>query len=109
MLSFYGPRSAGFVSSVGVDDPATGQQATLVAIRFVKSDRWLIDYVHRGHTSRYISQANFAPNGFLPGSAKETFWTWAILAFGFLGVVAIVAFLDRWLARGGRRAAGEAV
>ena len=109
LMSFYGPRSAGFVSSVGVDDPATGEQATLVAIRFVKTDRWRIDYVHRGHSSRYISQANFAPSGFLPGSHTETFWTWAILVLGFLGVVALVAFLDRLLARGGRRAAGEAV
>ncbi len=108
VLSFYGPKSAGFVSSVGVDDPATGEQATLVAIRFAKTDRWLVDYLHRGHSSRYISQANFAPQGFLPGSDNETFWTWAILALGFLGVVAIVVLLDRWLARGGRGAAGEA-
>ncbi len=109
VLSFYGPKSAGFVSSVGFDDAATGEQATLVAIRFVKSDRWLIDYLHRGHSSRYISQTNYAPSGFLPGSHVETLWTWAILVLGFLGVVAIVVFLDRRLARGGRRAAGEAV
>ena len=109
VLSFYGPKSAGFVSSVGVDDPVTGEHATLVAIRFVKTDRWLVDYLHHGHSSRYVSQTNYAPNGFLPGSDTETFWTWAILVLGFLGVVAIVVVLDRWLARGGRRAVGEAV
>jgi hypothetical protein len=109
ILSFYAPGKAGFVSAVGIDDEATGERSTLVAIRFVKSDRWLIDYLRTGHSSQYISQANFAPPGFLPGSHEETFWTWTILVLGFLGVVAIVAFLDRWLARGGRRAAGEPV
>jgi hypothetical protein len=109
ILSFYGPGKAGFVSSIGTDDEGTGERATLVAIRFVKTDRWLIDYLRTGHSSRYVSQSNFAPHGFLPGSHEETVWTWLILVVGFLGVVAIVAFLDRWLARGGRRAAGEPV
>ena len=108
ILSFYGPKAAGFVSSVGVDDGAGGH-STLVAVRFAKTDgRWLVDYLHHDQSSRFVSQANYAPHGFLPGSHTETLWTWAILVLGFAAVVAIVAFLDRWLSRGGRGAEGQA-
>ena len=109
ILSFYGPKSVGFVTSFGVDDPWSGEQSTLVAIRFAKSDRWLIDYLRRGHSSRYVSQATYAPHGFLPGTHEETLWTWSVLVLGFAGVVFLVVLADRWLARGPKRQASEAV
>ena len=108
VLSFYGPKSVGFVASIGSDDVVTGERSTLVAIRFAKKDRWLIDYLHRGHSSAFVSQATYAPPGFLPGSHEETFWTWSILVLGFLGVVALVAVVDRLLARPRRAPASEA-
>jgi hypothetical protein len=81
-----------------------------VAIRLTKHGRgWLIDYLQRGHSSAFVSQANYAPHGFLPGSHEETLGTWSILVLSFLGVVAVVALADRLLARAPKDPAHEAL
>jgi hypothetical protein len=84
---------------VAVDKPGVPDGA-LVALRFVKqSTRWLIDYVHQGHSSTRIDATNYSPAGFLPGSHTESTWTWLILAFGLAGIVAVVALIDWRLSR----------
>jgi hypothetical protein len=101
-ISFTGPTTVGVVGSATPANPiarSSGVDA-LLAMRFTKTGgRWLVDYLHHGRSSRFVDATNYAPPGFLPGSHRETFGTWAALILGFLGVVAIVVFLDRLLSR----------
>ena len=100
IVSFYGAKHVGLVSSLSRRFGARPQEQPLAAVRFAKTnDRWLLEYVHQGHASRLVDQTNYAPPGFLPGSHRQTFWDWAI--FGLIGValIAVVAFLDRLLSR----------
>jgi hypothetical protein len=91
-VAFAGAESVGIVADLDAE--------RLFAVRFEKSrGRWLVDYVHQGHGSRYISASNFAPAGFLPGSRHETVWTWLALAGGLLGIVALAVLVERRLSR----------
>jgi hypothetical protein len=84
---------------VSVNEPRRLENG-LVAVRFEKSAAsWKIDYVHHGHSSTYVGVTNYSPAGFLPGSHHETKWTWLILGFGLIGIVAVVALLDWVLSR----------
>ena len=92
-VAFSGGRSVGLVASIPGDT-----ESTLVALRFDKSNgRWLLDYLHRGHSSERIDETNYAPAGFLPGSHVETFWTWSILVGGLLGLILVAAGISRAL------------
>jgi hypothetical protein len=90
-IAFSGRSTVGLVASIpGATD------ATLVALRFEKTNgRWLIDYIHRGHSSVRIDESNFAPPGFLPGSHVETIWTWLILVGGLLALILVAAIVSR--------------
>jgi hypothetical protein len=92
-IVFSGPTMVGLVASIpGVTE------STLVALRFERaSGRWLIDYLHRGHSSARIDETNYAPPGFLPGSHVETIWTWSILVGGLLGLILVAALVSRGL------------
>jgi hypothetical protein len=104
VVSFSGPRAVGLVAALDAANAgASDQESVLVAIRFAKTNRrWLIDYLHQGHSSTYVGQGNYSPPGFLPGSHEETFRTWSILIGGFLALVGVVAFLDFLLSRGAK-------
>ncbi|MFZ1879086.1 MAG: hypothetical protein WAU41_02875 [Gaiellaceae bacterium] len=92
-IAFSGGTTVGLVTSI-----AGANESTLVALRFDKTNgRWLIDYLHRGHTSARIDETNYAPPGFLPGSHVETIWTWLILVGGFIGLILVAAFVSRSL------------
>jgi hypothetical protein len=100
IVSFYGPKHVGLVSSLSPRFGAQPQEQPLAAVRFAKTDgRWLVEYVQQGHGTRLIDQTNYAPPGFLPGSHRQTFWDWAILGLIGVALIAVVAFLDRLLSR----------
>jgi hypothetical protein len=65
--------------------------------------RWLIDYLRQGHVSRSISETNFSPPGFSPGSQSTSLSAWLPLLLGFLGLIVLVALVDRGLSRRRRR------
>jgi hypothetical protein len=89
-VAFSGATTVGFVADLDGD--------RLFAVRFDRTaGRWLVAYVHQGRSSRYISTANFAPAGFLPGSRHETVWTWLALAGGLVGVIGIAVVAERGL------------
>jgi hypothetical protein len=93
-IAFSGATTVGLVSAIGGD--------VLFAMRFDKTKgRWLIDYLHEGHSSTRVDASNYAPAGFLPGSHVETFWTWLALIGGFFGLVAVAALFE-YLLRGRR-------
>ena len=90
LVAFSGGRTVGTVSSIGSN--------VLFAVRFDKTnDRWLVDYVHQGHSSPHVDELNYAPAGFLPGGHTETLWTWLALIGGFLAIVAVAVFFESWL------------
>lgn len=90
VIAFSGASTVGLVSAIGND--------VLFAVRFDKTNgRWLVDYVHQGHSSGRVGAANYAPAGFLPGSHVETLWTWLALIGGFLAIVAVAVFFEAWL------------
>jgi hypothetical protein len=92
-VAFSGGSSVGLVASIPGDT-----ESTLVALRFDKTNgRWLLDYLHRGHSSGRIDETNYAPAGFLPGSHVETIWTWSILVGGLLGLILVAAGVSRAL------------
>lgn len=89
-IAFSGDTTVGLVSAIGTD--------VLFAVRFEKTNgRWLVDYMHQGHSSRYVDDVNYAPAGFLPGSHEETIWTWLALVGGFVAIVAVAALFEGWL------------
>jgi hypothetical protein len=101
-VAFSGRTTVGLVASIapGGSAPA-GSDSTLFAVRFEKTNgRWLVDYLHRGHSSSRIDASNYAPAGFLPGSHRETLWTWLVLAGGLLAVIGVAGLVDRGLSRG---------
>jgi hypothetical protein len=90
VVAFSGATTVGIVTSVGTNG--------LVATRFDKTNgRWLVDYIHQGHGSSYVNNANYSPAGFSPGTHTETLWTWLALVGGFLAVVAVAALFESWL------------
>lgn len=101
-IAFSGAATVGLVASIA--PPNSESESTLVAIRFQKTNgHWLIDYLHRGHSSARIDETNYSPNGFLPGSRHETLWTWLILAGGLLGIILVAVLLDVGLGRRAQR------
>lgn len=89
-IAYSGAATVGVVSEIG--------NGVLFAMRLDKTKgRWLIDYLHQGHSSTRVDAANYAPAGFLPGSHVETFWTWLALIGGFFAIVAVAVMFDRWL------------
>jgi hypothetical protein len=91
--AFAGRTTAGFVSSL--------QPNVLFAVRFDKLPvlGWRVAYVHEGHGSSYVSESNYSPAGFAPGSQPNTLGTWLILLGGFVALVVVVAVADRRLSR----------
>ena len=95
-VEFSGAKTVGLVASIAPS--SAGADSTLFAIRFEKTNgRWLVDYVHGGHSSTRINETNFSPAGFLPGSHQETLGTWLILAGILLGLILIAALVSRAL------------
>lgn len=92
-VAFAGRTTVGFVSSL--------QPNVLFAVRFDKLPvlGWRVAYVHEGHGSTYVTESNFSPAGFAPGSQPNTLGTWLILLGGFAALVAVVALADRRLSR----------
>jgi hypothetical protein len=80
-------------------------QSLLLAMRFEKArGRWSLNYVHEGHSSRYVTASNYSPSGFIPGTRSETRWTWLILAGGLVALVALAALAERALSPRSRTA-----
>jgi len=95
-IAFSGRTTVGLVASIAPS--SVGSDSTLFAFRFEKlKGRWLVDYLHQGHSSSRIDASNYSPPGFLPGSHVETLWTWLILAGGLLGLVLLAALVSRGL------------
>ena len=91
-IAFAGATTVGIVAALDGN--------RLFAVRFEKTNgKWLVDYVHQGHGSNYVSSSNFAPAGFVPGSRHETAWTWLALFGGLLGAIAVAVLVERRLSR----------
>jgi len=92
-VAFSGRSTVGFVASLPPN--------VLFAVRFDKLPvlGWRVAYVSEGHGSSRISESNFSPAGFAPGSHANTLGTWLILLGGFAALVAVVALLDRRLSK----------
>lgn len=90
-VAFSGRTTVGFVAALSPD--------VLFAVRFDKLDTlgWRVAYMHQGHSSSYVTEANYSPAGFTPGSRRETVGTWLILVGGLVGLIAAVALIDRRL------------
>lgn len=92
-VAFSGRTTVGFVSSLSPD--------VLFAVRFDKLPAlgWRVAYMHEGHSSTYVTESNYSPAGFAPGSAVNSLATWLILLGGFAALVIVVALADRFLSR----------
>jgi hypothetical protein len=98
-VAFSGPKLVGLVYSFTPAD-TSNSESVLLAVRVRKTNRgWLIDYLRQGHSSRSISETNFSPPGFSPGSQSTSFGAWLPLLLGFLGLILIVGLVDRGLSR----------
>jgi hypothetical protein len=96
-IAYSGPAEVGLIVSVSTPGDTDGH---LVALRFDKrGSQWLIDYIHQGRSSTRVDPTNYSPAGFLPGTHRETAWTWLILIGGLVGIIAVVALADWWLSR----------
>jgi hypothetical protein len=97
-VAFSGTTLVGLVMSF--PEGASSSESIHLAIRLEQANgRWLIDYLRQGHSSRSISETNFSPSGFSPGSQSTSFSAWLPLLLGFLGLILIVAVVDRGLSR----------
>jgi hypothetical protein len=98
-VAFSGPKLVGLVMSFARQ--STGSSGSiLLAIRLRKVNRrWLIDYLREGNVSRSISETNFSPAGFSPGSQSTSLSAWLPLLLGFVGLIVLVALVDRGLSR----------
>jgi hypothetical protein len=98
-VAFSGPKLVGLVYSFTPTD-TSNSESVLLAVRVRKTNGgWLIDYLRQGHSSRSISETNFSPPGFSPGSQSTSFTAWLPLLLGFLGLILIVGVVDRGLSR----------
>ena len=79
-----------------------GAVEKLVALRLLKSRgaRWLVDYVHQGHSSAFVDEANFAPGGFYPGSTPMSTSSWLPLVLALLLLVCVAVLVERRLGPG---------
>ena len=95
-VAFSGPKLVGLVyafASVNAD-------SVLLAVRVKKTNgRWLIDYLRQGHSSRSISETNFSPPGFSPGSQSTSLTAWLPLLLGLVALIALVVIVERALSR----------
>jgi hypothetical protein len=95
-VAFSGPKLVGLVYSFA---PANAD-SILLALRVKKTNgRWLIDYLRQGHISRSVSETNFSPSGFAPGSQSTSFAAWLPLLLGLLGLIVLVVLIERGLSR----------
>ena len=71
----------------------------LFAVRFDKLSAlgWRVAYMHQGHASSRVTEADYSPAGFAPGSQHETVGTWLILLGGLALLIAVAAIVDRRL------------
>ena len=100
-VAFSGPKLVGLVMSFNTPAP-NSSGSILLAIRLRKaSGRWLIDYLRQGHVSRSVSETNFSPSGFSPGSQSTSLSAWWPLLLGILGLIVLVALVEFGLS--GRR------
>lgn len=92
-VAFAGRTTVGFVAGLS--------PGILFALRFDKLPvlGWRVAYMHQGHSSTYVTESNYSPAGFVPGSRGETLGTWLILLGGLAGLIAVVALIDRRLSR----------
>lgn len=95
-VAFSGPTLVGLVYGFG----AANTETTLLAVRAKKANgRWLIDYLRQGHSSRSVSETNFSPSGFSPGSQSTSFTAWLPLLLGLLALIVLVVLAERGLSR----------
>jgi hypothetical protein len=100
-VAFSGPKLVGLVMSFNTPAPSSSG-SILLAIRLRKaSGLWLIDYLRQGHVSRSVSETNFSPSGFSPGSQSTSLSAWWPLLLGILGLIVLVALVEFGLS--GRR------
>ncbi len=98
-VAFSGPNLVGLVMSFQSGNPSSSE-SILLAIRLKETNGgWLIDYLKQGHSSRSVSETNFSPGGFSPGSPSTSFSAWLPLLLGFVALILIVALIDRGLSR----------
>jgi hypothetical protein len=105
-VAFSDASTVGLVASLTPPNAVSGEtQSLLLAMRFEKArGRWSLNYVHEGHSSRYVTASNYSPSGFIPGTRSETRWTWLILAGGLVALVALAALAERALSPRSRTA-----
>jgi hypothetical protein len=100
-VAFSGPKLVGLVMSFNTPAPKSSG-SILLAIRLRKaSGRWLIDYLRQGQVSRSISETNFSPSGFSPGSQSTSLSAWWPLLLGLFGLIVLVTLVEFGLS--GRR------
>ena len=97
-VAYSGPNVVGFVLSYQpADDTA---RSHLYAIRYShRNGQWGVDYAKEGESSTYISDQEYAPKGFLPGSATTSIWWWLTIPLGFIVVIGLIAVVDHRLGR----------
>jgi hypothetical protein len=100
-VAFSGPKLVGLVYAFG----SASANSVLLAVRVKKTNggRWLIDYLRQGHSSRSISETNFSPPGFSPGSQSTSFTAWLPVLLGLVVLIALVVLVERGLSRRRRR------
>ena len=99
-VAFSGPKLVGLVYAFA----SANADSVLLAVRVKKTNgRWLIDYLRQGHSSRSISETNFSPPGFSPGSQSTSLTAWLPLLLGLVVLIALVVIVERALSRRRRR------
>jgi hypothetical protein len=99
-VAFSGPTIVGLV--YGFAD--ANVESILLAVRVKNANgRWLIDYLRQGHSSRSISETNFSPPGFSPGSQSTSLTAWLPLLLGLVVLILLVVLVERALSRSRRR------
>jgi hypothetical protein len=99
-VAYSGPNVVGFVLSYQPADDT--ERSHLYAVRYThRNGRWGVDYVKEGQSSTYVSDREFAPAGFLPGSATTSIWWWLTIPLGFIVVIGLIAVVDNRLGRNG--------
>ena len=99
-VAFSGPKLVGLVYSFA----SANSDSVLLAVRVKKANgRWLIDYLHEGHSSRSISETNFSPPGFSPGSQSTSLTAWLPLLLGLVVLIGLVVLVERGLSRRRKR------
>jgi hypothetical protein len=99
-VAFSGPKLVGLVYAFA----SANADSVLLGVRVKKANgRWLIDYLRQGHSSRSISETNFSPPGFSPGSQSTSLTASLPLLLGLVVLIALVVMVERALSRRRRR------